>query len=212
MLVRAAVAAMIVSVLLTAPSPSHAASFDDPDWPCVQRKVPNLSLGQLWAGPEIDLESAAWRDDAEVTRLARVISARRTTLEEAEESIKALAIQTGAEKQVRLPLLFGAVFTLIEEERSKLIRGISRYARNQAALAERIGVESQTIQADRDATAADDYDALDALDEREDALEWDIRVFNERRQSLTYVCESPVILEKRAFALGRIVQQLLSED
>ena len=37
------------------------------------------------------------------------------------------------------------------------------------------------------------------------ALDWDQRIFTERQQSLTYVCETPVILEQRAFALGRII-------
>ena len=24
---------------------------NDPDWPCIQRKQPHLSLGQVWTGP-----------------------------------------------------------------------------------------------------------------------------------------------------------------
>jgi hypothetical protein len=34
-------------------------------------------------------------------------------------------------------------------------------------------------------------------------------VFDERKQSLTYVCESPVILEKRAFAIARAIMRHL---
>ena len=45
-----------------------------------------------------------------------------------------------------------------------------------------------------------DFDAIDA---EEKALDWDQRVFTDRQQSLTYVCETPVILEQRLFALGR---------
>ena len=34
---------------------------------------------------------------------------------------------------------------------------------------------------------------------------WDIRVFEDRRSSLGYLCEQPVLLEQRAFALARTI-------
>ena len=51
-----------------------------------------------------------------------------------------------------------------------------------------------------------DFDALDAIEEREDKLLWDTRIYQDRNKSLTYVCESPVIIEKRAFAIGKVIQ------
>ncbi len=50
--------------------------------------------------------------------------------------------------------------------------------------------------------AAEEPD-FDAIDAEEEALDWDQRILTERQQSLTYVCETPVLLEQRAFALGR---------
>ena len=35
--------------------------------------------------------------------------------------------------------------------------------------------------------------------------DWDIRIFEDRRQSLVYLCEQPVLLEQRAFALARAI-------
>ena len=40
----------------------------------------------------------------------------------------------------------------------------------------------------------------------QEALLWQTRVFDERRQSLTYVCEVPVLIEQRMFALGRLLK------
>ena len=37
------------------------------------------------------------------------------------------------------------------------------------------------------------------------ALLWDTRIFNERRESLTYVCEVPILIEQRAFGLARAI-------
>jgi hypothetical protein len=40
-------------------------------------------------------------------------------------------------------------------------------------------------------------------------LEWDLRVFDERHQSLAYVCETPTLIEQRLFALARVIQRSL---
>ena len=45
--------AMFLILMLAAP-PALAASGTDPDWPCIQRKQPHLSLGQVWTGPVPD--------------------------------------------------------------------------------------------------------------------------------------------------------------
>ena len=49
------------------------------------------------------------------------------------------------------------------------------------------------------------------MDAVEKDLDWSMRIFRERQQSLTYVCETPVILEQRAFAVGRAVEAVLPE-
>ena len=54
-----------------------------------------------------------------------------------------------------------------------------------------------------------DFDRMDALEQE---LDWSTRIFQDRQQSLTYVCETPVILEQRAFALGRAVEALLPKQ
>jgi hypothetical protein len=38
-------------------------------------------------------------------------------------------------------------------------------------------------------------------------VEWSTRIFEDRRRSIRYACEVPVIIEKRLFALSRTIQQ-----
>ena len=45
--------------------------------------------------------------------------------------------------------------------------------------------------------------------EQQAALQWDKRIFEERSRSLTYVCEEPGLLEKRAFEIARRIQEKL---
>ena len=53
-----------------------------------------------------------------------------------------------------------------------------------------------------------DFDTVDKLEEQ---LDWDERIYRDRAKSLTYVCETPVLLEKRLFALAQILQKFVSD-
>jgi hypothetical protein len=44
----------------------------------------------------------------------------------------------------------------------------------------------------------------------QDKLLWDLRVYNDRHQSATYVCEVPTLIEQRVGALARAVQQAVT--
>lgn len=176
-----------------------AATFDDPDWPCIQRKVPTLTVGQMWPGPPPEGD---WQADPELARLVGTIAARRTTLEEVEALAGAYAARLPAgERPARMALLFAGVLDRIDVERGQTIGGIGRYAHKQADVAARI----KAREADLSALEAAPEPDLDKIEELRDTLKWDIRVYRERAQALTYVCETPVLLEQRAFAIARIL-------
>ena len=178
--------------------PAMAASGTDPDWPCIQRLQPHLSMGQVWTGPIPDDATLALARDPQIARLAERLEQRRLPLETAEAEIADYAAQA---PDTHLVALMQAIFDRIDTDRSALIAGIARYGRAQVALSDRIEARRARM-AELEAAADPDFDAIDA---EEEALDWDSRVFTERQQSLTYVCETPVILEQRVFALGRAI-------
>ena len=191
-------AALLVASLL----PAGAADFSDPDWPCIQRKVPHLSTGQMWSGPLIEDEDlSAWRKVDDVAALVPVLAVRRTSQEEADALIGAFAETAGPDRAEKLRLLFAGAFALIERERSQIIGGIARYAQTQTALSKAIE-EAQNRLTELNKAAEPDWDAIEEV---EDKVFWETRIYKDRAQSLTYVCESPVILERRAFALARSI-------
>src|SRR3546814_4158633 len=55
------------------------------------------------------------------------------------------------------------------------------------------------------ATVEQNAGAAAANDDLTEQLNWSIRIFDEREKSMTYLCEQPVLLEQRAFALGRTI-------
>ena len=203
---RALIFAGVAAAILGQIDSTLAAGPVDPDWPCVQRKVPRLSVGQMWAGPPLPEKSNAWRDDPAVAQLAPLLAARRTDMEEVATRIDAFSADASAEQ---LTLLFQGVFDLVERERRRLIDGIARYAHKQTDLSEKLDRLRDEIVAAREGVSDTDYDALDKIEAMEDQLTWDTRVYDERRKSLTYVCESPVLMEKRVFAISRLIQEKL---
>ncbi|MGP3696242.1 hypothetical protein [Rhodobacter sp. NSM] len=181
-----------------------AADFSDPDWPCIQRKQPHLSLGQVWSGPLPDETTESLARKPEIQRLAQELEQRRLPVDQAEERIAEFAAE---HEPAELVALYLATFERIEVVRSRVMSGITRYAHSQEALDRRL--DEARAEMSRLMEAEDkDFDRIDALEEQ---LDWDTRIFRDRQQSLTYVCETPVILERRAFALGRAVANQLSK-
>ena len=68
-----------------------AAAYKDPDWPCIQRKVPELSLGQIWNGPELPASAKDWAKDKDIAVLVSDLAARRVPLAEAQQKIRNFA-------------------------------------------------------------------------------------------------------------------------
>lgn len=198
-LTKAALAAAVVAGL---GGMAQAAVGTDPDWPCIQRKQPNLSLGQIWTGPVPDDAVNALATSPEVKAFAARLEQRRLPMAEAEAEIAEFAKTAD---NATLTALMVAIVHGIDGRRQALMAGIGRYGHKQVSLAAQIE-ERRTKMAAMEAASTPDFDAIDA---EEKALDWDTRIFTDRQQSLTYVCEMPVILEQRAFALGRAISAQL---
>lgn len=192
------IAAIAAALVPAAAGMSHAAAGVDPDWPCIQRKQPNLSLGQIWTGPVPDEAVTALAASPQIKAMAERLEQRRLPMAEAEAEIAVFG-QT-ADNQT-LTALMVAITHGLDGRRQALIGGIGRYGHKQVDLAARIEARRARM-AELEAVTPPDFDAIDA---EEKALDWDSRIFTDRQQSLTYVCEMPVVLEQRAFALGRAI-------
>jgi hypothetical protein len=193
-------------LLLCVPAAS-AAENKDPDWPCIQRKVPELSFGQIWNGPELPAAAKGWSKDKDISTLVEELAARRIPVEEAQKEIRDFAsgLPAGEEKG-RLAMLVQGLFDHMNAERSEVISGIGRYARKQLELAGRLRKEASELDALRTDAGADANDVA----ARTDRLTWETRIFEERVQSLTYVCEVPTLIEQRLYALAKAIAEAMA--
>jgi hypothetical protein len=200
---------VLVPLLLLALAGPAAAAPPASLWPCIQPRVAELAAGQMWAGPPI--EDAKWRDDQQVADLVPVLVARRTPIDDATAKVEEFAKSAGGDRKARLTLLFAGVFEEINALRSRILAGIERYSQHQIDLSKRIKDESlklaQAKKAAGQATASDDDRKKTA--DLEQQLQWDTRIYDSRSQAVSAVCESPVILEQRAFAIARAIQNVM---
>ena len=174
-----------------------------PDWPCNQIKVPELSVAAVWAGPSIDDAENAWQEDPAVRDLVTRLAARRTPLDEAEKEISYFISGDAAQRQQKAKLVFAGLFKSLNQERTEVMNGIERFSRRQKEFADKIRSEVLQLRDLQDAAAHDQSKA----DEMANRIEWETRIFEERRKTIGFVCEVPVLIEQRLFALAREIQQ-----
>ncbi len=188
----------IVMIALAGISAEAYANDADPDWPCVQRLLPEIAGGMIWPGPSLD-QASPENDEKSLQALAAELAARRVPLEEAERQVDAfVASLTDTDKPSHLTHLFKAALGIINRDRASIISGIKKFSRGQRTLADKITEKNLELES-IDRSEILKRDTLTA--ERD----WDIRIFEDRRRSLTYLCEQPVLLEQRAFALARSI-------
>jgi hypothetical protein len=212
----------LLAASLASPSSAQPAPNAESDWPCAQRRTPTISAAAIWAGPDI-AKAGAWDDDREAAELAQKLSSRRTPMSDADGLLDEFVGKAGDDKDLRLTRVFIGVLELINGERDRVVAGIVRYAQGQKQLAERVRQDGEAMADAQEAEAEKpptkeaekvgtrDADPLFAKPETEveSKLKWDKRIFEERSRSLTYVCETPTLLEQRAFELARRIQQRL---
>jgi hypothetical protein len=196
---------MLLATELALRGAALAADPRFPDWPCAQIKVPELSVAAMWAGPSIDDAGNAWEQDPTIKDYVARLAARRTSLDDAQKAISDFITGNAAERQQKAKLLFSGLFKTLDHERSEVMNGIERFFRQQKALAEKIRAETLELRNLQDAADRNQGKA----DELANRIDWDTRIFEERRKTIGYACEVPVLIEQRLFALARTIQQSL---
>jgi hypothetical protein len=186
--------------------PSSAADKRYPDWPCMQLKVPELSPAAVWSGPPLPQGADAVSPSAGLSDLISKLSARRTALEEARTEIAAFLTGSVTERQAKATQLFSGLFGNLNRERNAVMNALERFSRKQKRLAQSIRDNTLKLRELQDQPNPDDA-AVQALAQQ---VEWDTRVFEDRRKSTSFLCEVPVIIEQRLFALGRFVQEAIN--
>src|SRR5579863_8761286 len=105
-------AVLVIAVVAAAAPPAAAQSGvkSDPDWPCQQIKTPTFSLGTVWAGPQLDLNSQSWRNERDVADLAAKMAQRRVPVADVEAAIADFKAKAGPDADAKVLGSFAAAF------------------------------------------------------------------------------------------------------
>jgi hypothetical protein len=201
-----AVCAIAVVTSFAPEAAAQARGKADPDWPCQQIKTPTFSLASVWAGSPLDLDSQSWRNESDVVDLELKMAQRRVPIADVEAAIVDFKAKAGPDANAKLLRAFAAAFADLSQQRSQIINGLARIGRRQNALADRIRADNDAVQnasgQSRDGQAPTGGDS-------QERLQWDIRIFNDRHQTVAYVCEAPTAIEQRIGEIARAVQKAL---
>ena len=89
------------------------------------------------------------------------------------------------------------------------MNGIERFSRKQKAMAEEIREKTQKMRELQDRQKDKRTDPAQSASSPIE-LAWQTRIFEDRRKSTSYICDVPVLIEKRLFDLGHAIQDDLN--
>ena len=196
---------LLISLFGAAAAPGTAGAADPryPDWPCVQAKVPEISLAAIWDGPAIDDAVTTWQNDPAVANLVTRLAARRVPIEEAEKNIAEFIGAAGSGKTAKAVAVFAGAFDTLNRQRTEVLDGLERMERREKDLASRIKEDFAALRALQDDAHPDDA----KMAELNTRIEWSTRIFDDRRKTVRYACEVPAVIERRLGAIARAIRQ-----
>lgn len=176
------------------------------DWPCVQRRVETLSVGQIWDGPSVDGLSG-WFRDPKLVELIEALSSRRVPLEKAQAAIKGYAegLPEG-ERDQKLTLLFAGLFDKVAGQRRTVMSGIVKYQKSQIERSKELERQTTELARLQDQAASNESVAKN-LAAAEEKFNWAQRIFQERQSNIPLACELPVLIEERLYAVTRSIRE-----
>jgi hypothetical protein len=177
----------------------------DPNWPCQQVKVGELSVASFWSGPAVDPATADWQQGADVAAVVGVVTQRRLPMDQAVARIAEFAKAAGKDKQHAMGLLFAGVFDVLNRERATVMSGLDRFGERQKVLASGLRQEGEDLRAAQTAVPSNDA----KVSEMTQHLLWDQQFFETRRQSLQFACDIPNTIEQRLYGLAKAIQDSL---
>ena len=175
----------------------------DPDWPCVQRLVPNLTAGTFWPTP---IAKPDWQDDQRIADLVTTVAPRSEPVEQGVERLQAFASTVAADdRQATLGRVFAGLVDETNRQRDQVIDRLRAIARRQRAITETVGhVTSELRALPPDAPP-------EQRSEVADRRAFLIRDYESVERTIRYACEAPVELGARLGAFARALQASLEE-
>ena len=163
----------------------------NPDWPCIQVLVKELSWGSIWTGPPLDENSSKWSDNENLKVLAKKLMNRRTKENEGIFELKNYIKKNNSPNE--LTELFHSLFDTTNDIWRNRVSKLLNFGKKQRLTSEKISLKLEKIK-----ELSKDFNTnKDEIEKLEQEQFWDIRRFEDRRSLSDTLCEQPRFYEKR---------------
>ena len=163
----------------------------NPDWPCIQVLIEELSWGSIWTGPPLDENSSKWIDDDNLSALAKKLMNRKTKENEGISELKKYIKKNNSPNE--LTKLFHALFDTTNKIWRKRTEKLLNFGKRQRLTSKKISMKLDKIKE----LSKDHNLNKDEIQKLENEKFWDIRRFEDRRNLSDSLCEQPRFYEKR---------------
>ena len=175
----------------------------NPDWPCIQVYIEELSWGSIWTGPVLDENSSKWINDEKLSSLAEKIMKRNTKENEGIKELKKYIKKNNSPEQ--LTKLFHALFDTTNIIWKKRNEKLLNFGKRQRLTSEKISTKLGKIK-----KLSKDYESnKDEIQKLEQENFWDVRRFEDRRALSDSLCEQPRFYEKRLGTYSNIILEYI---
>ena len=171
----------------------------NPDWPCIQVLVKELSWGSIWTGPPLDENSSKWSDNENLKVLAKKLMNRRTKENEGIFELKNYIKKNNSPNE--LTELFHSLFDTTNDIWRNRVTKLLNFGKKQRLTSEKISLKLEKIK-----ELSKDFNTnKDEIEKLEQEQFWDIRRFEDRRNLSDSLCEQPRFYEKRLGVYSTII-------
>ena len=157
----------------------------NPDWPCIQALIEELSWGSIWTGPPLDETTAKWKEKDGIEELKKYMKKNSSP--------------------ENLQFLFHALFDKTNDFWKDRTQKLKNFGKKQRLTSEKIArkLEESKILLENSEANKEEIAKL------EQEKLWDIRKFEDRRMQSDYLCEQPRFYEKRLGVYTSIILENL---
>ena len=171
----------------------------NPDWPCIQVLVKELSWGSIWTGPPLDENSSKWSDNENLKVLAKKLMNRRTKENEGIFELKNYIKKNNSPNE--LTELFHSLFDTTNDIWRNRVTKLLNFGKKQRLTSEKISLKLEKIK-----ELSKDFNTnKDEIEKLEPEQFWDIRRVEDRRNLSDSLCEQPRFYEKRLGVYSTII-------
>ena len=197
---------LLLAGLLAAISAQAAPPGTDPDWPCRQRLVPELTAATFWNGTPLP-DKADWQSNAKIAAEVAATAPRDVAVDDAVASLTKFAgTVKPAARKTQLPLLFVGLVDETNQQRNEIVARIKELAQRQRGVGDTVAKITSELAAIPDTAQGDDAKRRDEIVQRRDFV---IRTFQETERTMRYACEVPVELEGRLGSFAKALEAKL---